>query len=89
MTEGLTAGKLIEMLQTVDPDTPVHFHGGGGEFPRMIQDPDNKNPYRKMFGYIELAQHKKDDTFFVTTSDSFYKKIKRNCRKPFKALVVM
>ncbi|AUZ95287.1 hypothetical protein FDI40_gp528 [Agrobacterium phage Atu_ph07] len=89
MTDGLTAGKLIEMLQTIDPDTPVHFHHGGGDFPRMIQDPENKHPYSKMFGYIELAQSKSDESFFVTTSDSFYKKIKKNCHKPFKALVVM
>lgn len=88
--EELTVGKLIEMLQTLDPETKVHYHRGGGEFPAMIQDPENRDPYSKQFGLINLAKFNSfDEEYYATTKDDFYKRNKKQFGKPFKALVIM
>lgn len=88
--EELTVGKLIEMLQTLDTETKVHYHRGGGEFPPIVQNPENKDPYSKQFGLIELAKFDSlDEDYYATTSDDFYKKNKKQYGKPFKALVIM
>ncbi len=78
---------VIEHLLKLDPEMPFFYHRAGGEFLPFLEDtPDD--PYRKGFGIRELAEAK-SEPFFVMTSDPFYKRSKKNFKKPFKSVVVM
>ncbi|MNK29875.1 hypothetical protein D3C87_482780 [compost metagenome] len=73
---------LVEILLKVDQNLPVHKHHGGGEFKPI--DIDYAGHW---VGYGELMQSKNDPSYFASTKDSIWKKVRKQFRAPFKAVV--
>ena len=73
---------LIAILQTVDPELPIHKHRGGGEFPAV--DIDMAGHWTN---YATLMQHKTEKSFFGLAKDAVWKNARKRFGKPFKAVV--
>lgn len=73
---------LVEILLKVDQNLPVHKRGSAGDFP-----PVDIEYAGHWLGYGELMQSKNDPSYFGSAKDSTWKKVRKQFRAPFKAVV--
>lgn len=76
---------LIEILQTIDPELPIHKHSGGGEFEAIAIDYAGH-----WINYGSLMQSKNAPTFFTKADDEIFNEgVRRHgFGEKFKAVIV-
>jgi hypothetical protein len=74
---------LIAILQTVDPELPVHKRGTAGDFP-----PVDSDYIGHWLNYDTLMRSKNDPTYYARNNDVVWRKHRSEFEKKFKAVVI-